>query len=181
MELDISRHTFTSHELIQLANTATLFLKRTPSYPLPLSASFVGAGVYALYYRGDHPRYRAIKGKPVPIYIGKAVPTGSRTGSGVQKEERKLKARLNEHTKSIEHADNLSVRDFTCQFMVIPAEMSALIPVVESTLIRQHRPLWNAEIDGFGNHDPGKGRYKQAKSEWDILHPGRAWAERLTG
>jgi len=33
-------------------------------------------------------------------------------------------------------------------------------------------------LDGFGNHDPGKGRYEQAKSDWDIIHPGRVWAER---
>ena len=31
-------------------------------------------------------------------------------------------------------------------------------------------------IDGYGNHDPGKGRYNQARSRWDVLHPGRAWA-----
>lgn len=42
-------------------------------------------------------------------------------------------------------------------------------------------PLWNSIIDGFGNHDPGKGRYNQAVSEWDFLHPGRVWVERLTG
>ncbi|MBN1485361.1 MAG: Eco29kI family restriction endonuclease [Chloroflexia bacterium] len=42
-------------------------------------------------------------------------------------------------------------------------------------------PLWNSGLDGFGNHDPGRGRYNQAKSEWDVLHPGRPWAERLTG
>jgi len=42
-------------------------------------------------------------------------------------------------------------------------------------------PLWNTVIDGFGNHDPGAGRYNQAKSAWDVLHPGRPWAERLSG
>lgn len=31
-------------------------------------------------------------------------------------------------------------------------------------------------IDGFGNHDPGKGRYNQMRSRWDTLHPGRSWA-----
>lgn len=56
-----------------------------------------------------------------------------------------------------------------------------MITIVEAELIRQYRPLWNTIVDGFGNHDPGSGRYNQAKSEWDILHPGRIWAERLTG
>jgi len=48
-------------------------------------------------------------------------------------------------------------------------------------MIRKYNPLWNSHIDGFGNHDPGKGRYEQAKSEWDVLHPGRVWADRLKG
>jgi hypothetical protein len=33
-------------------------------------------------------------------------------------------------------------------------------------------------LDGFGNHDPGSGRYGGQRPLWDILHPGRAWAER---
>jgi hypothetical protein len=28
---------------------------------------------------------------------------------------------------------------------------------------------------------PGKGRYEQAKSDWDVCHPGRAWAEKCQG
>ncbi len=48
-------------------------------------------------------------------------------------------------------------------------------------MTRRYNPLWNSHIDGFGNHDPGKGRYEQAKSEWDVLHPGRVWADRLNG
>lgn len=65
--------------------------------------------------------------------------------------------------------------------MILNDVESDLVAPVEASLIRKHRPLWNMVVDGFGNHDPGKGRYNQAKSEWDVLHPGRAWAERLTG
>lgn len=32
---------------------------------------------------------------------------------------------------------------------------------------------------GFGNHDPGKGRHQGTMPQWDCLHPGRTWAERL--
>jgi hypothetical protein len=32
-----------------------------------------------------------------------------------------------------------------------------------------------------GQHDPGKGRCEQAKSDWDVIHPGRAWAEKCKG
>ena len=65
--------------------------------------------------------------------------------------------------------------------MIFKEETVNLISTIESSLIRQYSPLWNSIIDGFGNHDPGKGRYNQAVSEWDFLHPGRIWVERLTG
>lgn len=39
--------------------------------------------------------------------------------------------------------------------------------------------IWNTTVTGFGNHDPGSGRYNQARSSWDVLHPGRPWADRL--
>lgn len=31
----------------------------------------------------------------------------------------------------------------------------------------------------FGNHDPGAGRQSMKRPRWDILHPGRPWAEKL--
>jgi hypothetical protein len=56
-----------------------------------------------------------------------------------------------------------------------------LIPTLESTLIRQYRPLWNNVVAGFGNHNPGVRRSAQSRSEWDVLHAGRPFADRLTG
>jgi hypothetical protein len=46
-------------------------------------------------------------------------------------------------------------------------------------LIRRHSPVWNSLVDGFGNHDPGSGRHAGVRSQWDTLHPGRLWADRL--
>lgn len=85
------------------------------------------------------------------------------------------------HARSIQQVTNLHVEDFQCRFMILTGVDSDLLVPVEAELIRRHRPLWNTVVDGFGNHDPGAGRYNQARSEWDILHPGRPWAERLTG
>ena len=65
--------------------------------------------------------------------------------------------------------------------MILDGNESGIIGPVEASLIRKFQPLWNSIIDGFGNHDPGKGRYNQAKSGWDVLHPGRSWAERCMG
>mgnify|MGYP001610410975 FL=1 len=50
------------------------------------------------------------------------------------------------------------------------------IPLGESLLIAKFSPIWNNIVDGFGNHDPGKGRYEGTRPRWDVLHPGRAWA-----
>lgn len=53
------------------------------------------------------------------------------------------------------------------------------ISLAERFLIEHYRPIWNTVIDGFGNHDPGMGRRNMKRPRWDILHPGREWAERL--
>ncbi len=84
--------------------------------------------------------------------------------------------RLKEHAQSIRLAQNLEIDDFTCRFLAVD---EIWIPLTESLLISTYAPLWNVIVDGFGNHDPGSGRYKQQKSQWDALHPGREWAEKL--
>lgn len=56
-----------------------------------------------------------------------------------------------------------------------------MIGSIEAALIKLNQPLWNSCVDGFGNHDPGKGRYEQARSDWDVIHTGRVWADRLNG
>lgn len=83
--------------------------------------------------------------------------------------------------QSIRQTTNIALTDFRCRFMILNGLESELIGTVEARLIRRYKPLWNTVIDGFGNHDPGAGRYNQARSEWDVLHPGRVWAERLMG
>lgn len=82
---------------------------------------------------------------------------------------------LSEHRKSIEQVANLEIGDFWCRYLVVD---DIWIPLGESLLIQRHRPIWNSLIDGFGNHDPGAGRHKGARPNWDTLHPGRSWAER---
>ena len=46
-------------------------------------------------------------------------------------------------------------------------------------LIEMFSPIWNRLIDGYGNHDPGSGRYRQQRLTWDVLDPGRAFAQKL--
>jgi hypothetical protein len=144
---------------------------------------FNGAGVYAIYYNGDFPLYEKISKKnktsfTQPIYAGKAVPEGSRKGGlGLDVPIGEyLYKRLKEHGNSIDAATNLDIDDFYCRFLVVD---DIWIPLGESLLIEKTRPLWNIVLDGFGNHDPGSGRYNQQQSAWDIIHPGRKWAKKL--
>lgn len=156
-------------------------LLATDVHSLP-PASFRGAGIYAIYYTGSFPVYGKVANANReerfgwPIYVGKADHSGVRKGGfGLGAEPRlKLYRRLAEHAKSIEQANNLELADFRCRFLVVE---DIWIPLGESLLIEMFHPLWNRSIDGFGNHDPGKGRSNQRRSPWDTLHPGRAWAE----
>lgn len=156
---------------------------------MPPPEKFLGTGVYALYYTGDNPlymRYRELNrlSYDFPIYVGKAVPSGwrqSRTSDSQTTKSRELYRRLNEHSKSIKAGDGLNISDFSCRFVIFEREGSDMISSIEAALIKLSRPLWNSCVDGFGNHDPGKGRYEQARSDWDVIHIGRIWANRLNG
>jgi hypothetical protein len=65
--------------------------------------------------------------------------------------------------------------------VIFEGEGSDMISTVEAALIKITQPLWNTVVDGFGNHDPGSGRYEQARSDWDVLHHGRSWAVKCKG
>jgi len=181
---DRSRHVFHSPEFEELVNDTIRFFNGTPIQTLPPLEDFEGTGVYALYFIGKddliYNQYHEINRLEYrqPIYVGKAVPRGWRQGRVTSSKSNELYRRLRDHAKSISLANNLCLEDFLCRFMILENEASNLIGTVEAALIRHYQPLWNCLIDGFGNHDPGKGRYNQVISEWDVLHPGREWAKK---
>lgn len=152
-----------------------------PVVPLPPPDKFMGAGIYAIYYMGKFAPYEKVsKGNrddrfAMPIYVGKAVPAGARKGGfGFDADPGTvLHRRLAEHAESITQAGNLDLADFQCRYLVVD---DIWIPLGESLLIEMFSPVWNKVVDGFGNHDPGSGRYEQQRSPWDMLHPGRSWA-----
>jgi hypothetical protein len=80
-----------------------------------------------------------------------------------------------QHAQSIDEAENLRLSDFRCRFVV---SEDTWIPLGESLLIEQFKPVWNVLIEGFGIHQPGKRRPQRA-SKWDTLHPGRKLASGL--
>jgi hypothetical protein len=168
----------------QLARSLAEAFLTSELHPLPPGTRFSGEGVYAIYYTGGLSIYRAlIKRNAVskdaaPIYVGKAIPSGGRKG-GMDFEAapgHSLFNRLTEHGVSVAETSNLESRDFLCRYLVVD---DVWIPLAESLLIERFQPLWNVLVDGFGNHDPGSGRHQQKKSPWDVLHPGRGWADRL--
>jgi len=161
-----------------LAKSVVQALLSGPNEPLPPTDSFEGAGVYAIYYHGDFDSYSSLvkANQELPIYVGKAVPAGARKGKQRSSEGKELHQRLKQHAKSIEQAQNLRLADFTCRCLVV---VPVWITLAERFLLEHYQPVWNVAIDGFGNHAPGAGRQSMKRPRWDILHPGRPWAEKL--
>lgn len=164
------------------ASVAEAMLARKAS-PLGQIEEFTGAGIYAIYYSGGFKPYaevskRNAQGKYVaPIYVGKAVFAGARTGTGrkAKASDTPLYDRLAEHAESIRGVINLEIDDFHCRYLVVD---DIWIALGESVLIAHFSPVWNAIVTGFGNHDPGAGRYNGMRPRWDVVHPGRTWAAR---
>ena len=180
---DINNHIakISDDKIEAVVKPAFIFFENTPYYQLSNLPSFEGAGVYALFLKSTTGTCYDKRLLPMhPIYVGKAVPSGSRQGKkkGVGKT---LKNRLQKHLRSIEQAENLETDMFLCRFMILQGQATDMISAMESYLIRQYNPLWNSYIDGFGINAPGAGRYNQSPSEWDTLHPGRYYAKQLTG
>jgi hypothetical protein len=167
---------------VNLGKSVAEALLDREAHPLGELPTFEGAGIYVIYYDGDHPAYRRLSKANreewrIPIYIGKAIPSGGRRGAALLTETRGrfLYNRLREHAESVQLATNLDIDDFAARWLVVD---DIWIPLGETLLISKFHPVWNRVLDGFGNHDPGSGRYGGMRPMWDVLHPGRAWATR---
>lgn len=186
---DRSEHVYRNDAFAELVKDAIRFFNGTPVHTLPPPESFLGTGVYALYYTGGNPLYKRYANLnrlsyDYPIYVGKAVPKGwrqARSSDNAFNQSHELIGRLREHGRSITLGADLSLEDFMCRFVIFEEEGSDMISTIEAALIKRNKPLWNAAVDGFGNHDPGSGRYEQAKSDWDVIHKGRLWAKKCKG
>ncbi|RIZ70619.1 MAG: Eco29kI family restriction endonuclease [Methylococcales bacterium] len=187
--VDRNEHVYKNDAFAELVKDAIRFFNGTPVHTLPPPNSLLGTGVYALYYTGQNPLYQRYAelnrlSYDYPIYIGKAVPRGwrqARASDNPLNQSRELIGRLREHSRSIILGAELLLEDFMCRFVIFEEEGSDMISTIEAALIKLNRPLWNTAVDGFGNHDPGSGRYEQAKSDWDVIHEGRAWANKCNG
>jgi len=144
---------------------------------------FEGSGIYAIYTTTQAAPYELLAKLDYgsfnypPVYVGKAIPEGGRKGvTGPEaKAGRSLYNRLRKHSQSLGDASNLNPSEFWCRYLVVD---DIWIPLGESLLINRFSPVWNVVLDGFGNNDPGKGRYSGLRPRWDVLHPGRSWAKK---
>ena len=154
--------------------TLAVELLEQPLTEMPPKTPFGGAGVYALYYSGNHSAYLDLckldAGRfKYPVYIGKAAGESAKqgfnpNGSG----ERKLYGRIVEHSRSIDAVENLDLANFRCRYLVLN---DAYIALAESVMIRMFRPPWNGM--SFGSKVVGKFRMTGKPGLWDSLHPGR--------
>lgn len=146
-------------------------------HPLSAIPEFYGAGVYAIYYRGDFEYYRALSGTDHPIYVGKADPVNPSAKDAVAQGV-KLSGRLDEHAKSIRKAaTTLNIEDFDGRFLIV---QTGFQKSAEDYLINMFKPIWNSETKicfGLGKHGDSSDTRGNKRSPWDTLHPGRAWAD----
>jgi hypothetical protein len=181
----VSEGVYNPLDKLNLARSIEVELLTRPTDPLSSIEHVKGAGVYVIYYTGSFQPYAPLADANIngafksAIYVGKAIPKGGRKG-GLTKDvsavSRALADRLRQHAASIEEATNLDLADFHVRHLIVD---DIWIPLGENMLIETFKPVWNRAIDGFGNKDPGKRRATQYKSPWDVLHPGRKFAEKL--
>jgi len=170
---------------LNLARSIEIELLRREAVSFSALYRTTGAGVYAIYYSGPFPAYQSIasesadRSDQTPIYVGKAIPKGGRKGGLTDQASasgRSLADRLRQHAASISETTNLKLEHFSVRHLVIE---DIWIPLGENMLIESFKPVWNIALDGFGNKTPGIRRVTQYKSPWDVLHPGRKFAEKL--
>ena len=134
---------------------------------------FYGSGIYALYYAGEFPTYRAIAKSDCPIYVGNAEPLNRKARIG-REQGKGIYGRLAKHRENIIRASaNLNIRDFQYRYLVTESGWQA---TAEEFLIWLYQPVWNKEMgvcSGFGKHGDVA---RKERSAWDILHSGRKWA-----
>jgi Eco29kI restriction endonuclease len=123
-------------------------LEASPQYALAQNVGPAKSGVYVLYMLTDL------------VYIGKA-------SRETTESERDLRERLNEHVSKISGRKNIRLVDIKCRYLTIESDW--FVWAAERALIEEYHPRWNAS--GFGNKDYGRGRDKQAPSDFDNHYP----------
>ncbi len=98
-----------------------------PRVPLDLIPRTYGAGVYSIYYNGDHPAYQRLTKTETPIYVGKADPANTAAKTPREQGDR-LYGRLKDHRRMIRTvqkyaeenglSNGLRIEEFECRRLV---------------------------------------------------------------
>jgi len=155
-----------------------LTLISQPLHELASIPNFYGAGIYAIYYKGNFGPYSKLADSDHPIYVGKADPSNPSAKDAIA-QGTKLSNRMNEHARSIRKAQStLDLNDFKCRFLIV---QSGFQKSAEDYLINFFKPLWNSETKicfGLGKHGDSTETRDNKRSPWDTMHPGRPWADK---
>jgi hypothetical protein len=182
-KIRLPKVTFDPFEPKTVGRMVALATLAQPTIPLSAVPDAYGAGVYAIYYDGDHPLYERIRGTETPIYVGKADPKEP-DSSTPREQGKKLTDRLHEHAKTIEQAEKytkhlprglhpIRLADFKCRRLVCATNAQL---VAERHLIRMFWPLWNSETKacwGMSKHGDAAETRKNKRSPWNVVHPGK--------
>ncbi len=139
---DRSEHVYKNDAFAELVKDAIRFFNGTPVHTLPPPESFLGTGVYAIYYTGKNPVYKKYAelnrlSYSYPIYVGKAVPKGwrqARASDNQLEQSKELISRLREHSRSIHIAQGLELQDFRCRFVIFEDASSDMISTILSRI-----------------------------------------------
>lgn len=169
----VPEHVFHLSDPETVAEVIAYKLEQQQKEPLATIPPFYGSGVYALYYHGGLPAYEAIIDTDYPIYVGSSIPEIANAPTP-KTQGTKLHGRIAEHLSlSINKSHNLSPEEFTCRYLVV---QSGFEKAAEEFLIKKYDPPWNSRriCAGIGKHGD---RNRKERSNWDVFHSGRGWAE----
>ncbi|MEV7491926.1 Eco29kI family restriction endonuclease [Streptomyces anulatus] len=155
----------------QISHTICAMLERQPLVSmLHEIPRFDGAGLYALYYRGESvPLYRPLNELQIPVYAGQGAASNSATGAKTTA-RRPVYDRLRKHRRSMEEA-NLPLWEFRFRALLLPDVHANL---GENGLRVGYQPVWNHTLTGLGGNEQGSSTRQSKKSKWDTVHDGRS-------
>ncbi|MFE7326555.1 Eco29kI family restriction endonuclease [Streptomyces sp. NPDC057565] len=131
---------------------------------------FDGAGLYALYYRGEEVSlYLPLNSLQIPVYVGQGRSSNSATGAKASA-RCPVYDRLRKHRRSIEEA-KLPLEEFRFRALLLPDVHANL---GENGLRVGYQPVWNHTLTGFGGNEQGSTTRQSKKSKWDTVHDGRS-------
>lgn len=171
MGTEYSPESFDPLSTTRLSNTICEMLERQPLVSMADEIPrFGGAGLYALYYRGDSVElYHPLAKLQIPVYAGQGRSSNSATGATVTV-PRPVFSRLRVHRMSIIQG-GLPIAEFRFRALLMPDVHADL---GENGLRVGYQPVWNSLLKGFGSNEQGATTRKSGKTKWDTVHDGRS-------